>query len=339
MRVIIFGTGKGGQNTLQLFLNQQGHEVVCLMDNNAALWGSMREGVEIKGPDVLPSLSYDQIIIASQYHKEIKPQLLSLGVPEEKIYVAHHNMMNGFSLEFGIFTGYPQGKAPDIHTYFSFREDVLRTLAMQVELVMANQVAGNIAEFGCGTGQSSYMLARTLRDCSQYYNMPAKHLHLFDSFEGLPASTHDIDLESPLVQSNVWGEGACADISAQQLADTLNSQLKFSDFSIYQGWFEETMVQIKPEERFALVHLDCDLYESTYQVLDYLFTHELLSKGAILLFDDWSCNGNLPEFGQQRAWADICDKYDIQFEPRGHYGLGSYILAIRGYSKKSASNS
>ncbi|KJY92896.1 hypothetical protein CWB89_15385 [Pseudoalteromonas piscicida] len=331
MRVIIFGTGKGGQNTLQLFLNQQGHEVVCLMDNNAALWGSMHEGLEIKGPDTLSSLSFDQVIIASQYHKEIKPQLLSLGIPEEKVFVAHHNMMNGYSLEFGIFTGYPQGKAPDIHTYFSFREDVLRTLAMQVELVMANQVVGSIAEFGCGTGQSSYMLARTVRDCSQYYNMPAKHLHLFDSFEGLPPSYHDVDKESPLVQSNVWQEGACADISAQQLANTLENQLHFSDYSIYQGWFADTLVQIPTSERFALVHLDCDLYESTYQVLEYLFTQKLISDGAILLFDDWSCNENKSAYGQQKAWSDICEKFDISFDDRGYYGLGSHIISIKDY--------
>ena len=53
----------------------------------------------------------------------------------------------------------------------------------------------------------------------------------------------------------------------------------------------------------AIVHLDCDLYISTKQVLDGLDRHGVMQDGTVLMFDDWNCHRANPAFGQRGALA------------------------------------
>ena len=55
----------------------------------------------------------------------------------------------------------------------------------------------------------------------------------------------------------------------------------------------------------AAAYIDCDLYESTVPVLRFLTKR--LSVGSVILFDDYRCFRNLPDFGQQlacREWLE-----------------------------------
>lgn len=52
-----------------------------------------------------------------------------------------------------------------------------------------------------------------------------------------------------------------------------------------QGWFKDTLPAIPPGQRFALVRLDGDLYESTLDALTHLYPN--LSVGGWLVVDDY----------------------------------------------------
>lgn len=54
-----------------------------------------------------------------------------------------------------------------------------------------------------------------------------------------------------------------------------------------------------PIKRAAIVWIDCDLYNSTVPVLDFV-TH-YLTTGSFLVFDDWFSFGANPEAGEMRA--------------------------------------
>ena len=73
--------------------------------------------------------------------------------------------------------------------------------------------------------------------------------------------------------------------------------------------------------RFAVVSVDCDLYESTASVLEYLLGKQTYSDGCVVFFDDWYCNRGSPEFGEQKAWADYTAKYKIRFTDWGPYSV------------------
>ena len=53
----------------------------------------------------------------------------------------------------------------------------------------------------------------------------------------------------------------------------------------------------------ALLHLDCDLYESTREALEY--ASPALQDGAMLMFDDWFHYRANPRKGQARAFSEF----------------------------------
>jgi len=82
-RVIIFGTG--------LFYNKRKHllpkkaKIVAFLDNNVTIQGKELDGAYIYSPKCIMQLTYDVIVLASISLIEMKMQLLSLGVLEDKI--------------------------------------------------------------------------------------------------------------------------------------------------------------------------------------------------------------------------------------------------------------
>lgn len=331
MKIAIFGTGAGGKNAFKLLSTIKGMNIAFFFDNNSELWGEELFDIPILSPSNELISTVDKIIIASQYRDEISRQLSSLGIKQECIEIAHSGIMNGRNINFDIFSGYQPNVTESYVPYQTYREDVFHTLSKTVEISIAMGIEGDIVEFGCGSGQSSFILAKSILENSKYYEHnkgEQKKLWLFDSFEGLPESYDTIDKESPNVINNIWGKAACADITEEQLSKLLIEELSFEHFIIQKGWFDKTLINIPHSSKFSVVHLDCDLYLSTYVVLDYLLTNDHIANGCILLFDDWSANGNQNNFGQQKAWADITKKFNLSYESRGYYGLGSAQIAL-----------
>ena len=95
-RTLIFGTGAGGVN---FYRNSRGNlNVVGFLDNNRDKQGQELFGKTIYAPARVSELAFDQIIIASDYHQEIYPQLVNeLAVSAAKIEVfSHHQATPGF---------------------------------------------------------------------------------------------------------------------------------------------------------------------------------------------------------------------------------------------------
>ena len=70
---------------------------------------------------------------------------------------------------------------------------------------------------------------------------------------------------------------------------------------LHRGWFDASLPAFLAREmavgevalplHVSFLHIDCDLYSSTYHALDWLATHGLLEAGTILGYDDWSTGG------------------------------------------------
>jgi hypothetical protein len=76
------------------------------------------------------------------------------------------------------------------------------------------------------------------------------------------------------------------------------------------------------------VHIDCDLYESTIDVLDYLLAHHHLADGCAIFFDDWNCSNASPAFGERRAWNEMVEKYQIRFSDCGDYSIYGHKFLV-----------
>lgn len=214
--------------------------------------------------------------------------------------------------------------------------EVYERLVQGVGYCLGMGVEGHIAEFGTMTGNTASILARALNFFSRelstnenLHNIGKRNLLLFDSFEGLPAMTEDtVDGSSLHVASGLWGKGSCHGISKEELIKLCARFLDKDRIKVYDGWFCDTLPLLDANDKFALIHIDCDLYESTSQVLDFLFGKKMISDGCAIFFDDWNCNRASPKFGERRAWNECVEKYRVNYSDGGDYGICGHKMII-----------
>jgi O-methyltransferase len=220
-------------------------------------------------------------------------------------------------------------------------KEIARALTLSVQYVNGSHVNGDIAEFGTMGGFSAKAIATSMVFDLQRQPLaksasgenPFRVLRLFDSFEGLPEITSPVDQISPHVVSGAWAKGGCKVLAAPELRQRIGGILPPQRFELYEGWFADTVKLLPPETRFAMIHFDGDLYQSTMDALEPLFARGMVSIGAIICFDDWNANRALPTVGERRAWKELVEKFEIEASNGGDYSVGGtrfYIHSYRG---------
>lgn len=202
-----------------------------------------------------------------------------------------------------------------------------------IEYIYGSGVHGDVAEFGCYQGRTAGVLAEAMTDCDHTYGSSDKlhgisqrKLWLLDSFKGLPAVTHPADVDSPHLTSGIWREGAISNTTQERVQGFVEQFIPKDRIKVIPGFFNQSMIEIPATTRFAFVHMDCDYYESTIQVLLYLRTFKMFSDGCALYFDDWYCNRGSPKFGQQAAWNK--DRHNFNYTNWGPYGIVGHRFII-----------
>ena len=201
------------------------------------------------------------------------------------------------------FIFYDSERASQIH-----REAIRRCL----EFTAISGVIGDVLEFGVLAGWSSRIFAETMRDC-----MIMGNLHLYDSFAGLPEYDSVIDRDSyEIAGRNIWSDkmkfpdefiATLGGDLEQHIKAKLSMILRPERIQTHQGFYSESLKQ-PIESKAALVHIDCDLYQSTVEVLDALYRDNVLQDGCVMMFDDWNCNKANPDFGERRAFREFLEK-------------------------------
>jgi macrocin-O-methyltransferase TylF-like protien len=141
---------------------------------------------------------------------------------------------------------------------------------------------GDYAEFGVYKGQ-----------CARFFSsfvVGARLFHLFDSFEGLPEDW-----------TGQWKKGHF-DLKGQ-LPDVDPKVTR-----VYKGWFKDTVPPFaaKLKEPLSFLHMDCDLYSSTVDVLFPL--NGCITPGTILLFDEYIFEEREDEHRALYDWAESCHR-------------------------------
>jgi hypothetical protein len=177
-----------------------------------------------------------------------------------------------------------------------------------VSFVTWNQIEGDYLEFGVYRGESLteayHALDRSRRDYAangfdspEYKRWQASppRFFAFDSFEGLPAGTAERPVD--------FGQGAFGCSEAAFKTNVARDGVDLTRLVTVPGFYDQSLTQdVKRRlklEKAALVMIDCDLYESTVPVLDFLT--DLVGQGTILIFHDWFRFKGRPDCGEQRA--------------------------------------
>jgi len=169
--------------------------------------------------------------------------------------------------------------------YTVVSEDRLYNLARLAR--HARNVDGIMAEFGVYRGGSAY----TLASCC-----PGKQLRLFDTWAGIPED------------DQITGGHKQGDFN-DVIFDDVQTLLKDFDVKYYRGVFPQTAPD--DDAVYALVHIDCDTYQSCKDALEYFLPR--LSEGAVVIMDDYGWH-MCP--GVERAVRELCGGFQIHTGPQ-----------------------
>jgi hypothetical protein len=192
-------------------------------------------------------------------------------------------------------------------------------------------VGGDIVEFGTMTGDTARAMGLSMLAVEGQYSLPPKRIYLFDSFEGLPDPERTPDLESPHVVLGHWSRGGCVGLSRSQLELEMSLILPEDRYSLVEGWYSQTVPLIPSDQRFAMVHVDSDLYSSAIDALVPLFQRGQVSRGAVICFDDWMCNQADPAYSERKAFSEVVQQFGIEFSPWGAYTWSGSRFIIHSY--------
>jgi len=186
-------------------------------------------------------------------------------------------------------------------------------------------------EFGVHEGKDLVRMATFLRSVEDKKRSTYTTFHGFDSFEGLPEDWINGQIgtdDKPFHRKGAFDTGG-----ESPNVEHLRNHMKIREqpqqqpqplhVQFHKGWFHESLPQFLDEtdhgdEPVAFVHADADLYTSTITVLDILCSRTLLRKGSILVFDEFWNYKNW-ENGEYKAWLEIVDKFDLQYEYFGYH--------------------
>lgn len=154
---------------------------------------------------------------------------------------------------------------------------------------------GDFLEFGVCQGTSLGLMYDELLDAG------LNHVRLFgfDSFAGLP---HDVEGE--------WEEGRFL-AHYEDVVDSLDQQgIDWKRVSLVKGFYEDTLTEELIAElglhKVSLIMIDCDLYSSAKEALD--FCRPLILDEAVVFFDDWNPLAKANK-GEKRAFDEFLQEH------------------------------
>ena len=290
MGIYVWGTGCGASELIEAGLEI--HRITAFVDSFPL--GQMFLDRPVVLPGQLRPEDCDLMIVASRHADAIGLRCGELGIPGERIlFLKDHavladrnvgcaraeellgrELLNKLLPRQRIVSTPAQLADSDLPEE-DLRNDYVRMATLELLCRRLDGVPGAAAELGVYRGAFARCINRLL---------PERKLYLFDSFRGFGEM-----------------EGATASFEAAHrntAVDQVLSVMPAPDrIIVKQGFFPGSLEGL--EERFCLVSLDVDFYETTLEGLRYFWPR--LEAGGYLLLHDW---GSVKLSGVAKALGD-----------------------------------
>ena len=291
MGIYVWGTGCGASELIEAGLETE--KITAFVDSFPM--GETFLGKPVLLPEQLPVDLCDLLIVTARHADAIGERCQVLRIPGEKCLFLKNNMVltdrNTFCTSAKALLGEDLLKkllprqhivptpAQLVDSCLPNRElsnDYVRLATLELLCRRLNMVPGAAAELGVYRG----FFARCINQL-----LPDRKLYLFDSFEG-------------------FAEEACATDSFQAahrntaIDKVLSIMPHPETVTVKPGFFPESLEGL--EERFCLVSLDVDFYQTTLDGLRYFWPR--MEQGGYLLLHDWG-SPKLP--GVAKAMSDF----------------------------------
>lgn len=142
------------------------------------------------------------------------------------------------------------------------------------------------------------------------YTHGGGHLWGFDSFDGVPDEVSG--------ETTAWGKGTYSQnakqikriksILARRLGSANRSTLVLG---VYAHSLTPNIACSRGMLPAAYLDIDCDLYSSAYQALDWAFAHSVAQVGTVIGYDDWWVFACSHAKGRHRQKGNLSAAVDI----------------------------
>jgi O-methyltransferase len=174
----------------------------------------------------------------------------------------------------------------------------LKNIRDLVTRTLSDNIPGDYIETGVWRGGASILIRAVLAA----HSIKDRKVYVADSFEGLPKPNGQKYPKDKRDRLFVFEELA---VSQETVVENFDKYGLLDDQVVFlKGFFSETLPRLTTE-RFALLRLDGDMYESTMDALTNLY--DRLSPGGYVIVDDYgalnSCRQAVHDFLNSRGLA------------------------------------
>jgi hypothetical protein len=198
----------------------------------------------------------------------------------------------------------------------------MRFFALTFDFLKENGVSGDYFEFGCHSGRTFRMALTEARR----HSLDDMRFVAFDSFEGLPEAEQEHGVAN-------WRPAALATSEETFLSLIQDHGIYVDRVSTVKGFYDQSLSPALSERLraagrpAALINVDCDLYESSVPVFDFI--EPFLQEGTVLYIDDFfSGYKGSPKHGVSRAFDAFRERSRFRFTPHLQVGwFGKSFIA------------
>ena len=171
-----------------------------------------------------------------------------------------------------------------------------RAFSLLFSYVRDHGIRGDYLEFGVARGNSfvkNYHISKTR-------GVKWLRYFAFDSFSGLPPFK-GVDTSFSLFKPGMYA------YSRKEFLGFVKSHgVKEKDIVVIEGYYKDSLRNhVKTEhhlEKAAVILIDCDLYESAKQALN--FCTSIIQDGTAIYFDDFAVFDGSSRLGERKAFAE-----------------------------------
>ena len=173
-----------------------------------------------------------------------------------------------------------------------------------VEDVIREEVPGDLVEAGVWRGGASIFMRAILKA----HGKTDRVVWACDSFEGLPPP----DPRYPADDGASWHSWKPLTVSLEEVrANFARYGLLDDNVRFVKGWFRDTLPKLHTE-RWALIRLDGDMYQSTLDGLTHLYPN--LSPGGYVIIDDYwgvpACRKAVHDYRDEHGVTELIQRID-----------------------------